>query len=74
MSSTTSGMGRPSIFRDKTERVQGKLSSVGSVRFERAKARLARLAGRATASISDGDTIEYLSRGHEATEEYLKGR
>lgn len=55
-------MGRRSIFRGKEVRVQGDITRFGSQRFEAARARVAKLAGRKTAS--DGDTIEYLALGH----------
>ena len=66
-------MGRPTIFKGKKgDRYQGAVTKIGSAKFEAARTRLAKLAGMKTAS--DGDTIEYLSRGHAATVAYLKGR
>lgn len=68
------GRRQPSIFLDKsTYRVQGVLTKPGSERFEAARARLTRLA-KWPRPASDGDTIEYLARGHYATKQYLKER
>lgn len=69
-------MGRDSIFREKIggDRYQGIVTKVGAAAFERARARLAKLAERDVAGISDADTIEYLARGEENTIAYLKGR
>lgn len=69
----SSVMGRPTIFKGKKgDRYQGAVTPVGSRGFEAARKRLARLAGLKTAS--DGDTIEYLARGHAASAKYLKTR
>lgn len=61
--------GRPSIFRNKTggSRVQGVITARGSVRFEQARRRLAKLASREIEHISDADVIEYLARGDSET-------
>lgn len=64
--------GNQSIFEGKTERVQGVLTPRGSAKFEAARRRLAKLAGRETAS--DGDTIVYLSIGEPETVKYLTER
>lgn len=62
--------GSQSIFEGKTgERVQGVLTPVGTTSFENARKRLAKMAGRETAS--DGDTIIYLSIGERETQRYL---
>jgi len=66
-------LGKPSIFVDKVARVQGVLSRPGSKRFEQARGRLTKLASWPTPA-SDGDTIEYLARGEQATRKYLKQR
>ena len=63
--------GRPAIFRHKTVRLQGVVTKVGSVKFEHARRRLARLAGRDVDSTSDGDTFEFLARGEANTRRYL---
>lgn len=65
--------GYPSIFRNKKGggRVQGVLTKVGTKAFEDARKRLGTLAGVKRAT--DADTIEYMSRGHEATVLYLQG-
>lgn len=61
-----------SIFAEKKRRYQGLVSGSGAAAFERARARLAKLAGRKTAS--DGDTFEFLALGEKATVAYLKRR
>lgn len=48
----------------------GALTEVGNQKFEASRTRLAKLAGRLTAS--DGDVFEYLARGVEATVAYLR--
>mgnify|MGYP001569180636 CR=1 FL=1 len=67
-------MGRLSIFRDKAggDRVQGVITKVGSAAFEAARKRLGVLVGRPGAVVSDGDTVEFLSRGEANTLTYLK--
>lgn len=67
-------MGQPSIFEDKSggDRVQGNISGRGSVAFEAARRRLAKLAGWEYERVSDGDTIEYLARGNNPTRIYLE--
>lgn len=67
--------GRPSVFRGKDKHrgpVQGILTPTGRRRFEEARGRLARLAARPVKQISDGDTVEYLARGHDDTLDYLE--
>ena len=61
------------IFEDKTgRRYQGKITKIGSAKFEAARKRLAELVGDRTASqTSDSDTIEFLARGEQETREYL---
>lgn len=68
--------GWPSIFRDKKggDRVQGQITPIGSLRFERARKRLGKLADRDVEHVSDADTIEYLARGEQETLDYLTGR
>ena len=65
--------GYVSIFRDKRggDRLQGVVTKVGSLRFEQARAKLARLASRAPGKVSDGDVIEALARGWADTTAYL---
>ncbi len=64
-------MPRIAIFREpRTFKSHMSLTAKGGVRFEQARQRLARLAKRNWAS--DGDTAEYLSRGHDETVAYLK--
>lgn len=67
------GRGRASIFREKIggDRVQGLITPIGSVRFEHARIRLAKLATREREHVSDADVIEYLARGEENTRVYL---
>lgn len=43
----------------------------GSTRFEQARARLAKLAGRDVEYVGDADVQEYLTRGEQATRDYL---
>ena len=68
--------GRKSIFRDKEGggRVQGDLTLVGLLCFERARVRLARIAVRKVPQVSDADVIEYLARGEQKTRDYVTGR
>ena len=68
-------VGRESLFRGKAggDRVQGNLTPVGSRRFEAARARLARMAGREPEKVSDADTIEFLARGEEESRKVLAG-
>lgn len=68
------GPGRRSIFGDKDDgtRVQGMLTKKGGQAFEWKRQELAalyeRVVGRKPGTISDGDTIEFISRGEaEAT-------
>ena len=66
-------MSNRSIFRPKNgDRFQGNTTKVGSSAFEAARKRLGVLAGRPTALVSDGDTMEYLAIGDAATVAYLK--
>ena len=70
------GPGQPSIFRNKKggDRLQGIVTPEGSRRFEMARRRLAKLAGREVEHVSDADVIEFLVRGDEATRaELAKG-
>lgn len=62
--------GPASIFHDKEAKIAGRVSKVGSGKFETARKQLAKLAG--VESASDGDTIEFLARGEEATRRYLR--
>jgi hypothetical protein len=55
--------GRGGVFPNKTERYQGLVSAQGAACFESARERLAKLAGRPSAEVSDGDTIQFLSIG-----------
>jgi hypothetical protein len=66
--------GRPTIFGSKENgsRVQGGLTKVGTSQFDAARLRLAALVEWEPKRVSDGDVIEYLSRGHEATQKYLR--
>lgn len=68
--------GSQSIFRNKDggDRVQGNITPIGSIRFEHARARLAKLDGRETEETSDGDVIEYLARGEADTIAYIEAR
>ncbi len=65
---------RSGIF-DKRDggRFQGIVGREGKVEFERARARLKRLA-RWKGRVSDGDVFEALARGWPNTEAYLKAR
>ena len=63
--------GRASVFRGKRTRVQGLLTPAGAQQFERARRRLATLAGRAADDLSDADVIEFLARGEAKTRTYL---
>jgi len=65
--------GRPCIFRDKAggTKKQGVITPAGTIRFEAARRRLAKLAGREVEQISDADTIEYLARGETETKAYI---
>lgn len=71
MAKTAGRGGFPSIFRNKRggKRYQGNLTKVGSAAFEEARKRLAKLAGRKSAT--DADVMEYLSRGEAETRAYL---
>lgn len=68
--------GRRSIFRDKPldseHRHGGYVSRRGHIKFEEARERLAKIAGRKVTSVGDGDVMEYLARGAAETREYLK--
>lgn len=74
-------MARPAVFDGKDRRsrpIQGIVTAAGSRAFERARLKLgalyARIMGRTIEKISDGDTVEYLARGHQATQAYLEIR
>lgn len=68
-------MGRPTIFVGrKTKHVHGRITEPGDVKFEEARARLAKLVGLPVGKVSDGNTVEFLSRGEKATRAYLKTR
>jgi hypothetical protein len=66
-------MGRPSIFapKDPKYRYQGLMTKEGATQFEAARKELAKLTALKVKQVSDGDVFEYLSRGREATVEYL---
>jgi len=66
--------GRPSIFGSKTNgtRLQGVITAAGSVRFNEARARLAKIAGWEPENVSDADVIEFMARGEKATRAFLK--
>ncbi len=66
--------GRMSIFRNKAggARVQGLLTKDGVRAFNTHRTRLAKMAGRDVAHVSDADVIEYLSRGRDATLDALR--
>ena len=74
----TPTMGRASIFRGKEDgvRIQGLITKRGGQEFEKARRELALLyqdvTGRAVKTVSDADVIEYLARGTEDTQEYLR--
>lgn len=61
------------IFKQKLggARYQGVVTAIGSVRFEQARKRLAKLADREVEQTSDGDTMEAMSRGWEETAKYI---
>lgn len=67
--------GRPSIFAPKDGGIPINalaLTQVGTRKFEAARHQLARLAKWEPSKVSDGDTIEFLLRGVEATKAYLR--
>jgi hypothetical protein len=70
-------MGRRTIFgesrgpKNAKNTIQGVITNTGATQFERARGRLATLVGWAIENVSDADTIEYLSRGHKASAEYI---
>lgn len=66
--------GRVSLFRHKTTRVQGMITKIGAQKMKMAKARIGELTGRAQRSISEGDVIEFLSRGEAEAIEYWRER
>jgi hypothetical protein len=74
MASKKSKMGRPSIFQDKTERIQGAVTKIGRRRLNDARGELAIIAGWTATDVSDADAIEYLARGKEETIAYLNRR
>lgn len=68
-------MGRPKIFKVNSnpgDRVQGILTPKGSVQFEAARRRLAKLAAWEYEDVGDADVIEFLARGETATREHLE--
>ena len=69
-------MGRPSVFRDKNKRnrVVGILTDTGAEKFNAARQRLSVLSGMDVELVSDGDVVEFLARGANATREYLRRR
>lgn len=66
-------MGRPCVFRDKEngQNIHGRIRKVGAVEFEKARARLAKLAPHVK-NPSDADVIEYLAIGDTATRAYIE--
>lgn len=73
--SPKSKMGRPSIFRDKKggRYVQGIITKAGGRLFSAHRKRLAEIANRAPAKVSDADVIEYLARGESNSVAYIVG-
>lgn len=69
-------MGRDSIFRNKDKKalIRGITTKVGKKKFEEHRKELAVLAKRPVTRVSDGDVVEYLSRGRENTMQYLLER
>lgn len=71
-------MGRWSIFRDKSngQRVQGVLTKSGGKAFEQSREKLAAVyklvMHREPSTVSDADTIEFLSLGEHETVKYLR--
>lgn len=65
-------MGRESIFRGKTNRVQATISDAAKRTLERERKKLARAAGRETAS--DADTLEAVLLGEGKVRDYLRSR
>jgi len=65
-------MGRESIFRGKTNRVQATISDAAKKTLERERRKLAKQAGRETAS--DADTIEAILLGESYVHGYLRAR
>lgn len=76
----TGVMGRWSIFRpkinDAKHRYQAWLTDIGRIKFEEARESLGQMynqvLGRKPVSVSDADTIEFLSRGTGETIKYLR--
>ena len=68
--------GRPSIFRgkDRSTPVKAYMTPTGKKQLHVARRRLAHLVGWKVVDVSDGDVVEYLARGHEATVVYLTDR
>lgn len=70
--------GRIKIFRFERDglkdgvRIQGIITKVGAQRLDVARAKLAKLAKREPAQVSDADAVEYLARGDAETRKYLK--
>lgn len=72
-------MGRPSVFEGKdrsSKLVKGLMTPAGWLAFELARVDLGKLyaavMGSTIKGVSDGDTVEYLARGHRATKAYLR--
>ena len=65
-------MGRESIFRGKTHRVQATISETAKKTLERERKKLAKAAGRETAS--DADTLEAILLGESYVHGYLRAR
>lgn len=65
-------MGRESIFRGKTNRVQATISDEAKRTLERERKKLAKQAGRETAS--DADTLEAVLLGEGKVRDYLRSR
>jgi hypothetical protein len=67
-----SKMGRPNIFGRQTgDRLQGKMTKIGSIKFEAARKRLSVIA-KWEGAVSDADTIEFLARGEVETRKFLE--
>lgn len=65
-------MGRESIFRGKTNRVQATISDDAKTVLDRERVKLAKAAGRETAS--DADTIEAVLLGEGRVRGYLRSQ
>lgn len=74
-------MGRRTIFaetrgqqRDPKNNIHGVVTRTGATQFEQHRMRLATLAKWPIENVSDADTIDYISRGHEASAAYIARR